>query len=297
MTNHRNKILSVIAILLIFGTASPLSSSFIDAPLMNNSPRSYLQSDVPSDQVPLRRVAFVSPDSDSYIDEFAYMATVPTSVFYHNDTQYISPLIYSEGSSSEDWFLEDWIEYLEPDGGITQAIAVGDFSETYISSLQQTLGSKVYPRITGTSAADIAAKIAVSEWGTSSVAVLALAKEDFSTSSDIVGSSTHTFEDQASELTEFPGTVNYGTPSVINFTPPTWAGWIEGAFNWTGTEILTHELIDPNGEIVDYSVYNQIFFSRHPTYVDSPVPLNFWLPKTVDGLWAMNVTRDSSGST
>ncbi|MHA2046986.1 MAG: hypothetical protein ACW99G_19525, partial [Candidatus Thorarchaeota archaeon] len=39
------------------------------------------------------------------------------------------------------------------------------------------------------------------------------------------------------------------------------------------------------------------FFSRHPTYVDSPVPLNFWLPKTVDGLWAMNVTRDSSGST
>ena len=30
---------------------------------------------------PLRRAAFVSPDSNSYFDEFAYMAAVPTSIF------------------------------------------------------------------------------------------------------------------------------------------------------------------------------------------------------------------------
>jgi hypothetical protein len=297
MTSHRNKILSVLAVVLILGTISPLTVPFMNMTRPTGSPMIFLPSDVPSDQVPLRRVALVAPDSNSYIDEFAYMAAVPTSVFYYNDRQYISPLIYSEGSQSEEWLLEDWSEYLATDGGITQAFAVGNFSESYISSIQHDLGVKVYPRVTGTSAADIAAKIAVSEWSTSSSAVLALVSENFDTPSDIVGSSTHTFENQASELSEFSGTVNYGIPSNINFTPPTWAGWIEGAFNWTGNEILTHELVDPNGEIVDYSVYNQIYFSRHPTYVASPVPLNFWIPKTVDGLWTMNVTRDTVGST
>jgi len=155
----------------------------------------------------------------------------------------------------------------------------------------------VYPRITGSSAADIAAKIAVSEWSDSSDAVIALAMEDFITPSTITGSVTHTFQDQESELSEFSGGVTYGAPSNISFTPPSWAGWIEGAFNWTGSEILTHELIDANGVIVDYSVYNQIYFSRHPGYVQAPVPLNFWLPKTVDGEWTMNVTRESLGST
>jgi hypothetical protein len=294
MTSHRNKVLSVLAVVLILGTACPLSVPLMNTLQTNDSPVSFLLGDVPSDQVPLRRVAFIAPDSNSYIDEFAYMATVPTSVFYHNDTQYISPLIYSEGSPSENWLLEDWSEYLETDGGLTQAFAVGDFSESYITSLQHNLGVKVYPRITGTTAADIAAKIAVSEWSTSSSAVLALVEENFNTPSNIVGSITHTFEDQTSELSEYSGSVNYGAPDSITFDPPSWAGWIEGAFNWTGTEIVTHQLIDANGEIVDYSIYNQVYYSRLPTYVDSPVPLNFWLPKTVDGTWTMNVTRDSA---
>ncbi len=297
MTNHRNKILSVLAVILFVVSSGSTIGPFMSISQMNSSPKPFLLSDVPSDQVPLRRVAFVAPNSNSYIDEFAYMATVPTSIFYYNSTQYISPLIYSEGSQSEDWLLEDWVEYLDGDGGITQAFAVGDFSQSYIANLQQTLGVKVYPRITGSSAADIAAKIAVSEWSNSSDAVIALAKEDFITPSTITGSVTHTFQDQESELSEFSGGVTYGAPSSIAFTPPSWAGWIEGAFNWTGSEILTHELIDANGAIVDYSVYTQIYFSRHPGYVQAPVPLNFWLPKTVDGEWTMNVTRESVGST
>ncbi|MFX1560652.1 MAG: hypothetical protein ACFFBL_08685, partial [Promethearchaeota archaeon] len=31
--------------------------------------------------------------------------------------------------------------------------------------------------------------------------------------------------------------------------------------------------------------------------VQAPVPLNFWLPKTTDGTWTMNITRDTSGTT
>ena len=289
MSNHRNKLLSILVVILIIGTISPASFPFSEI-----TTQSFSMSDLPSDQVPLRRVAIVAPDSTSYIDEYAYMATIPTSVFYHNDIQYISPLIYGEGSQSENWLLEDWNEYLATDGGTTQAFAVGDFSESYITSIQHQLGVKVYPRITGTGAADIAAKIATSEWSSSNAAVLAVIEESFTTPSLITGSATHTFEGQASELFEFSGIANYSAPSTMNFTPPAWAGWIEGAFNWTTNDIITHQLYDPNGEIVDYSVYIQVYFSRHPAYVVTPIPLNFWLPRTVDGTWSMELTRDSA---
>ena len=276
-------------------TVVPLTGTIISS--FQATSTGHALSDIPTDQVPLSRVALVAPDSNSLIDEFAYFASIPTSLFYLNGTQYISPLIYSSGSESESWLLEDWKDYLSYDGGITQAIAIGDFSEPYLTNLQFQLGAKIYPRITGSTAAAIASQLAVSEWSSSPIAVVSVLKESFDTPTFITGSATHTFENQASELMEFGGTVTYGSPSSISFTPPTWAGWIEGRFNWTGSEILTHELIDPNGEVVDYSVYNQMYFSRQVGYVQSPVPLNFWLPKTVDGLWTMNITSDTSGTT
>jgi hypothetical protein len=294
MKNSRRKSLSLLVVALMLGTLGPITGSFVISGL-DSASESHVLSAVPTDQVPLSRVAFVAPNPNSYVDEFAYMATVPTSLFYFNDTQYISPLIYSEGSESESWLLDDWSEYLSYDGGITQAIAIGDFSESYLSQLQHDVGVKIYPRITGTTAAEIASLLAVNAWSSSSNAVIGLLKDDFDTPTVITGDTTHTFENQASELMEFGGSVTYGLPSVINFTPPAWAGWIEGRFNWTGSEILTHELIDPNGAIVDYSIWNQMYWSR--LAVQYPVPLNFWLPKTSDGTWAMNITRDTAGTT
>jgi len=251
-----------------------------------------------SSQVPLRRLAIVSPDPNSYIDDFAYMSAIPTSVFNHNDTQYISPLIYTSGSESEKWLLEDWMEYTDIDGGLTQVMAIGDYAESILTNLQYDLGTKIYPRITGSSSADIAATIAVSEWRSSDVAIIALSKDTFSNPAPITGSATHILQNQASQLSEFGGSVIGNlAPSSITFTPPSWAGWIEGRFNWSDSEIFTHELIDPAGIIVDYSVYNQIYFSRHTGYVASPVPLNFWMPITSDGEWTMNITRYSLGTT
>ena len=296
MTNSRKQLISFLVAILIVGTMAPLTGSFILSGF-DTTPVSHIPSDLPANQVPLSRVAFVAPNPNSYVDEFAYMATVPTSVFNFNNTQYISPLIYSEGSESESWLLDDWSDYLSYDGGITQAIAVGDFSESYLFELQQNIGAKIYPRITGSTAADIAAQLAVYGWSSSSTAVIGLLKDDFETPTLITGSTTHAFQNQASTLTEFGGSVTSGAPSSISFTPPTWAGWIEGRFNWTGAEILTHELIDPNGEIVDYSVWNQMYWARSPTTVQYPMPLNFWLPKTADGLWTMNITRDTAGTT
>jgi len=296
MIRSRKQLLSFLVVVLIVGTMAPAAGSFINSGF-DTSPSGHVLSDVTTDQIPLSRVAFVAPDSNSYVDEFAYMAAIPTSIFYFNDTQYISPLIYSDGSESESWLLDDWSEYLSYDGGITQAVAVGDFSESYLTQLQHDIGVKIYPRITGTSAAEIASLLAANAWRSSSTAVIGLLKDTFDTPTLITGSATHTMENQESEILEFGGSVTYGAPSSITFTPPTWAAWIEGRFNWTGSEILTHELIDPNGEIVDYSVISQMIWARNVGTVVSPVPLNFWLPKNTDGTWTMNITRDTNGTT
>ena len=296
MTKYRKNLLSLVVLTLMLGTLVPITGPLIASGLDSIS-RITVLSDVPTDQVPLRRVAFVAHDPSSYLDEFAYMAAVPTSIFYFNDTQYISPLIYSDGSESEGWLLEDWSEYLSSDGGITQAIAIGDFSDSYLTQLQYDVGVKIYPRISGNSAPDIASLLALNAWSTSSTAVIGLVKDDFETPDIITGDSSHTLQNQASEISEFGGTVTPGDPSSIGFTPPSWAKWIEGRFNWTGSETLTHKLIDPNGNIVDYSVWNQVFWSRQTSLVQYPVPLNFWLPKTLDGTWTMNITTDGSVST
>jgi hypothetical protein len=295
LKHWRTKILSSAILIVLIGLLVPIAVPTSPSSVTNYR---YFATSADGTQIPLRRIVFVAPDSHSYIDEFAYFSAIPTAVFIENGTQYISPLIYSSGSSSEKWFLQDWVNYLSIDGGLSQATSIGDFSESYLTNLQYDIGQKIYPRITGTSSAEIAAKIAVSEWRKSDTAVISLSKDSFQTGSIITGNSSHTFLNDASVLDSFGGTVTgVTTPSSITFTPPTWAGWLEGSFNWTGSEILTHELVDPNGEVVDYSVYNQVYFSRNPAYVANAVPLHFWLPKTSDGLWTMNITRESPGTT
>jgi hypothetical protein len=295
LKHWRTKILTSIILVVLLGSIFTIA---IPSSSVSHSDDRYFATSADGSQIPLRRIAFVAPNPNSYIDEFAYISAIPTSVFSENGTQYISPLIYSSGSDSERWFLDDWSNYLSTDGGITQAISIGDFSESYLTNLQYDIGKKIYPRITGTSSAEIAATIAVSEWQTSDTAVISLAKDDFQSSTIITGNSSHTFLNDASVLDTFGGSVTgVTTPTSLTFTPPTWAGWLEGSFNWTGNEILTHDLVDPTGEIVDYSVYSQVYFSRQPAYVVSPVPLHFWLPKIADGVWTMNITRDAPGTT
>jgi hypothetical protein len=249
-----------------------------------------------TNQIPLRRIAFVASDPSSYVDEYTYIATVPTGVFVHNNTQYISPIIYSSDSESEMWFVEDWAEYLEADGGLSQGIVVGDYPESLLLERIDTLGAEIYPRITGLTAAEIAAKIAVSEWSTSDVAVVALVYEDVSVPSAITGSASHTLSGTPSSTDEFSGSATYGDETSNGFTPPSWATWMYGRFNWSTSEVLTHRLVDPNGAVVDYSDYGQIFWSRQHAYVETLQPMQFWYPVTAPGQWTMNVTKYIAGT-
>ena len=254
-------------------------------------------SSMPSDLIPMRRATFVAQDLTSYFDEFAYMAGIPNSVFLHGGSQYISPLIMASGSLSEEWFVGDWTDYMEPDGGPTQVIGVGDLSNSLVDDIQEMTGVQMYPRIMGSDSAEVAAQLAVMDWTSSNIAVFALAKDSFPAPSVTSGEADFTFRDAA--MTSFTSNevANYGSIANISFTPPSSAVWMEGTFDWTGADLHTHQLRDPNGAIVDYSVYSQVYFERNPSYVPSLVPLQFWYPMTLDGTWTMAIERLSSGTT
>ncbi|MFW9907065.1 MAG: hypothetical protein ACFFEF_00705 [Candidatus Thorarchaeota archaeon] len=249
-------------------------------------------SDVPDDAIPLSRAVFVGYDPDSYIDDFAYMAAVPSSIFYYGGNKYVSPLLYTGGTSTEQWLIEDWNEYLAADGGVSQVFSIGDVDKAQIMMIQETLGARVYPQITGTSAAELAAKIAINDWKSSDTVVLALAKDDFAEPTISTGQFSHTFSSPSVQLLDTSTTISTTLPKEFEFTPPSGTGWIEGALNWTGSEIFTHVLKDPLGRSVDYSIYSQVVFERNPAlgYVSSPLPLYFWLPMSLAGDW--NVTMN-----
>ncbi|MFX1264925.1 MAG: hypothetical protein ACFFH0_06065 [Promethearchaeota archaeon] len=247
---------------------------------------------LPDEFTALRKATFVYNDPSSYMDDFSYIAAVPTSVFFHGGSQYVSPLIKVEGSDSERWFVEDWAEYLEPDGGATQAIGIGPISDSAVEDIEEVLGVPMYPMISGSNSTDIAAQLALMDWDSSDVAVFALAEDILPPPSVTPGNDTFTFLNSALA----PYTTTVSGPANITFTPHSTAMWLEGTVDWTTQDLYLHELKDPNGNVVDYSVESQVFFERSPAYVGTMVPLHFWYPKTLDGTWTMTVEKILPGS-
>ncbi|MDF1539655.1 MAG: C25 family cysteine peptidase, partial [Candidatus Thorarchaeota archaeon] len=250
----------------------------------------FMESDIPEDSVPLSRATLVSYDPDSYLDDFAYMAAVPSSLFYYGGVRYTSPLLFTGGSLTEQWLIEDWNEYLSADGGIADVIAVGEFTDSEIQKMQDNFAAEIYPRITGATSADIAAKLAVNDWQSADTVVLALSKDSFAQPSYTSGEFSHVFASPSVQSYDGTTTISDNLPHNIAFTPPAGTGWLEGAFNWTGSEYFTHILKDPQDRPVDYSIASQVFFERAAgLYVDSPLPLYFWVPMTESGEWTMTL--------
>jgi hypothetical protein len=84
-------------------------------------------------------------------------------------------------------------------------------------------GVQVYPRITGSDSAEVAAQLAVMDWTSSNVAVFALAKDSFPAPSNTSGEAEFTFQDAAVTSYTSNEVVNYGSIANISFTPQ--FGW------------------------------------------------------------------------
>lgn len=72
--------------------------------------------------VPIKKATFVEYDPDSYLDDYAYLASIPSSIFHQDGKLYASPLLFYEkewnGTDKEKvlnsvqgvkYFMEDWI--------------------------------------------------------------------------------------------------------------------------------------------------------------------------------------------
>ncbi len=252
------------------------------------SPR-LAQSVLASNRTPLRSLTAVVSDPTSITDELAYIAAVPTGVFYAAGKQYVSPVLMVDGSRSESWLVDDWVEYLETDGGTTQFTVIGPSPSGDIDSIWARLGAQPFPWIQSASPYDVAAQLAVANWRHSDTAVVAVVESGFSPLVTTSDSSSFTLSDDPMTEIHPSVTVTSSDPVQVKFTPPTGTGWIQASFDWTGSAYFTHTLTDPNGVIVDYSVRSQTYQERFSSYVDHPVPLQFWVPCTAEGEWTLTL--------
>jgi hypothetical protein len=176
--------------------------------------------------VPESAVMMIQHDSESYIDDYAYLAGVPASVYYDEDADKLIsyPLLFYEGpgkGSGEtltlnagqglEYFMEDWMTYCDDDLDFLQLVNIPE-----AGSVESKFSAKHTKTIDSDDYAKVAAEIAISNWAYSDEAVLAVAEGDYkrpdiTTNGEIIG----TTPAMATKTEEFKGTVKPAPLSPI----------------------------------------------------------------------------------
>jgi len=186
MTKISNKLkismsLSIIFILISITLIPIVSAVNIDKLKGINKGPSYLP------VVPLKNVFFINYDEDGYLDDFAYLAAVPSSVFQQNGRLFSYPLlffdeIYDYEEDSErtlnprqglDYFMEDWMSYCNGQLDQLKAVNVG------MNKLDESWRAKEYFMINSDNPYKIASEIALHDWSFSDDIVIAVIEDDF----------------------------------------------------------------------------------------------------------------------
>jgi len=137
--------------------------------------------------IPLKRTTFIQLDQESYLDDYAYLAAVPTSVFYdkNSDKIFSNPLLFYEDEyypeedkertlnarQGIDYFMEDWMSYCE--GYLDQMTLIN----VPKSKLDHEWNAKNYTIIEGTDPYNLASQIALHDWSYTDNAVVAVIEE------------------------------------------------------------------------------------------------------------------------
>jgi hypothetical protein len=137
--------------------------------------------------VPLKKVTFIQHDKNSLIDDYTYLSSIPSSVFYNknDDNLYSSPLLfYEEDYHTEsikervmdtrqgiDYFMEDWMGYAK---GTLDQITLINVNERTLDSSWNT---KDIINIQQYDPFSLAHDIAIQNWEYSKNAVIAVIQE------------------------------------------------------------------------------------------------------------------------
>jgi hypothetical protein len=57
--------------------------------------------------VPLKRTTFVGFDKESYVDDYAYLASIPANVFSDGETMFANPLLFFQPKDTYDHNFPD----------------------------------------------------------------------------------------------------------------------------------------------------------------------------------------------
>ena len=136
--------------------------------------------------VTLKKTTFVNYDEDTYLDDYAYLAAVPTTVFDDGEKLYSNPLLYYQDEYPVeedkelilntrvgiDCFMEDWMSYCN--GKLDHMTLVNVPKD----KLDPSWKASEYTEIEGQDPYDIASDLALSEWSYSDDAVVAVIDEN-----------------------------------------------------------------------------------------------------------------------
>jgi len=133
--------------------------------------------------IPLKRVAFVGFDEDSYLDDYSYLASIPANTFYDDTSNKIisNPLLYYDPPRNDkaldsnmgiNYFMDDWIKYC---GELDQIQIIN----TNQNEIKQKWEATSYLEINEEDPYETASKIAISNWEKSNTAIVANIEENF----------------------------------------------------------------------------------------------------------------------
>ena len=137
--------------------------------------------------VPIEKVTFVNYDEESYLDDYAYLASVPTAVFKDDGKLFSHPLLFYQDKMDYDEdkyrpldaypgienFMEDWMGYCN------QQLDQMTLINLPKSKLHEDWDSEEISLIEGEDPFDIAGKIALEDWTYSDDAIVAVINDEY----------------------------------------------------------------------------------------------------------------------
>ncbi len=139
--------------------------------------------------LPERSAMLIQHDAESYVDDYAFLAGVPASVYYdENSDKIISyPLLFYDrpnigtgetlslnAGQGVEYFMEDWMTYCENELDFLQLVNIPD-----AGALKSKYSAKNSVIFNSDDYSEVAAQIATTNWAYSEEAVLAVAEENY----------------------------------------------------------------------------------------------------------------------
>jgi len=209
--------------------------------------------------VPLQRIFVVSTNESSYVDEFAFLTTLPLAIFHHEDSVYVSPILFSTFSTAEENLLKDWTSYVERHGNISHIIGIGSLSLDDEKKVHQIIETPIYPSFPTDNLYTLSAKLALLDWTNSNYVILTPIPSDFSTPEIYIIEDEWELRFVNASIRNVTESININEGAIqkINFEAFEGEGWIEGSIEGlSASAVTTHFLLDPSGFNVSYSRYS-----------------------------------------